>query len=71
MRVGLGLHEEGMAMFRATIVVSVTRDAWRREELVAYLKRWGRFLLLKNQETRTVKIEIDWDELEEDDRPSS
>ncbi len=73
MRAGLQVHETDGATetFTASIVVSVTRDTWRLEELIKYLKQWGRFLLMKNQESRAVKVEIQWDELEEDDRPSS
>ena len=72
MRAGLDLHElDGVTeTFMANVIVSVTRDAWRLEELIQHLKRWGRFVMLKNQETRAVKVEIHWDELEVDDRPS-
>ena len=72
MRAGLNLHEIDGATetFTATIVVSVTRDAWRLGDLVEFLKRWARFVMLKNQETRAVKVEINWDDLEEDDRPA-
>lgn len=73
MRAGLQVHEIDGAteVLTTTVVVSVTRDAWRLEELVTFLKRWGRFVMLKNQETRAVKVEINWDELDEDDRPSA
>ena len=71
MRVGLGLHEEGMATYRATITVSVGQGEWTLEDLRKYMTTWGRFIVMKNQETRAVKVKIDWDELEEDDRPSS
>ncbi len=73
MRAGLQVHDTDgeTATFKACVIVSVTRDAWRLEELVTFLKRWGRFILMKNQETRAVTIEINWDELEEDDHPSA
>ncbi len=72
MRAGLDVHKKDGAteMFTATIAVTVTKDAWTMEELVAYLKRWGRFVQLKNEEIRTVKVELHWDELEEDQGPS-
>ena len=68
MRVGLGLHEDGRATFNATVSVSVGKGEWTLEDLVTHLKRWGRFIVMKSQETRTVKVEIQWDELEEDDQ---
>ncbi len=72
MRAGLQVHEIDGATetFQASIVVSVTKDAWRMEELVEHLKRWARLFLMKNEETRAVRVEIDWDHLEEVDRPS-
>jgi hypothetical protein len=56
-------------MFKANVVVSVGRGAWTLEELVKYLKRWGRFVLLQNHETREIRVTIHWGALEEDDRP--
>ena len=72
-RAGLGVHEIDGATetFTTTITITVTRDSWQLEELVAHLKRWGRLVMLKNQETRAVKVGLDWDELEEDDRHES
>jgi len=69
MRAGLGVHEIDGATetFATSITVSVTTDAWKVKDLVAFLKRWARLLVLKNQESRTVKIEIDWDGLKEQD----
>jgi hypothetical protein len=69
MRAGLHLHEFDGATdaFTVQVVVSVTRDAWRREELIEYLKSWARLLMMKNQENRAIRIEIDWDKLEEDE----
>ena len=49
------------------MVVSVGKGVWTLEELAAYLKRWGRFVMLQNQETRAIKVEIPWHELAEDD----
>ncbi len=71
MRAGLRLHEGDKApqMFRANIVVSVGRGEWTLEELVKYLKRWGRFVLMKTAETRAIRITIYWGGLEEGDRP--
>ena len=72
MRAGLRLHEGDKApqMFKANVVVSVGRGAWTLEELVKYLKRWGRFVLLRNHETREIRVTIHWGALEEDDHSS-
>ena len=67
MRVGLRLHEDGTETFKATVAVSVKRGEWTLAELTKYLMRWGRFVLLKSQETRTVTVTIHWGGLEEDD----
>jgi hypothetical protein len=71
MRVGLRVHEGDKApqIFKASVEVSVSRGAWTVEELVKYLKRWGRFVLLRNHETREIRVTIHWGALEEDDRP--
>ena len=68
MRAGLSIHEEGMGTYRATVSVSVGKGEWTLEDLKKYLTAWGRFMLMKSQETRTVKVEIQWDELEEEDQ---
>ena len=54
-------------MFKATVVVSVKRGEWTLADLIKYLKRWGRFLLMKSEETREIKVDIHWDGLEDDD----
>jgi hypothetical protein len=71
MRAGLRLHEGDQApqVFRATVEVSVGRGAWTLEELVKYLKRWGRFVMLRNHDTREIRVTIHWGALEEDDCP--
>jgi hypothetical protein len=72
MRTALQLHEIDGAKdtFKACVIVSVTKNTWKLEELVAFLKRWGRFLVMQNEDTREVHVEIHWDELQEEDRPS-
>ena len=69
MRAGFRLHEGDKApeTFKATVVVSAKSGEWTLADLIKYLKRWGRFLLMKSQETRVVKVEIQWDGLEADD----
>ena len=67
MRVGLRLHEHGTATFGATIAVTVGKGEWTIEELTKYLMRWGRFLLMKSEETRAVTVTIHWAGLEQDD----
>ncbi len=66
-RVGLRLHDGETATFKATVSVSVGKGEWTLEELTKYLTRWGRFLVMKSQETREVTVTIRWDGLEEDD----
>jgi hypothetical protein len=70
MRAGFRIHEGDQApeTFRATVVVIAKKGDWTLADLIKYLKRWGRFLLMKSQEKRAVKVEIHWDGLEEDDR---
>jgi hypothetical protein len=67
MRAGGRIHQGGTTELKASLVISVGKGEWAVEDLVAYLKQWGRFVLMKSQETRAVKVEIRWDELEEDD----
>jgi hypothetical protein len=66
MRAAFRIHAEDQSpeSFKATVVVSVQRGEWTLENLVKYLKGWGRILLMKSQETRVVKVEIHWDGLE-------
>jgi hypothetical protein len=66
-RAGLRLHDGETATFKATITVSVGKGEWSLADLRKYLTAWGRFLLLKSQETRAVKVELRWEGLEEDD----
>jgi hypothetical protein len=61
------IHDGDTETFRAKVVVSVEKGAWTVEELIAYLSRWGRFILLKNQEARAVRVTIHWAGLEEAD----
>ena len=67
MRAGCRIHEGDTETFKATVLVRVGKGEWTLEDLVAHLKRWGRLLLMKTQETRAITVEIRWDELEEDD----
>jgi len=70
MRAGFRLHEgdKAPAQFKATVVVTAKRGEWTLADLIKHLKRWGRFLLMKSEETRAVEVEIHWEGLEEDDR---
>ena len=70
-RAGLRLHEGDKTpqIFKASVEVSVGRGAWKLEDLIAHLKHWGRFVMLKTQETREIRVTIHWGALEEDDRP--
>ncbi len=69
MRAALRIHEGDTApeTFKATVVVTAKRGEWMLADLIKHLKRWGRFLLMKSQETRALKVEIHWDGLEADD----
>ena len=69
MRAGFRVHDGETAIFRASVVVSVGRGEWTLEDLKKYLTAWGRFLLMKTEETRAVRVTIHWAELEEDDPP--
>jgi hypothetical protein len=66
-RVGLRLHEDGTERFKATIAVTVGKGEWTIEELTKYLMRWGRFIVMKSEETRAVTVTIHWAGLEQDD----
>ena len=68
-RSAIHIHEQDNApeTFKATVAVSVKRGEWTLAELTKYLMRWGRFVLLKSQEARTVTVTIHWGGLEEDD----
>ena len=70
MRSVLHVHDGVTATFTTSLVISVGRGEWSVEDLRKYLADWGRFLLMKSQEARTVQVTIHWDGLEEDDRPS-
>ena len=58
---------QGTGSVQGNVVVSAKRGEWTLADLIKYLKRWGRFLLMKSQETRAIKVEIHWDGLEADD----
>jgi len=68
MRAGLQLHEGCAARYKATITISVGNGEWKLEDLQKHLKELGRFILMKSQETRAVKVEINWDGLKADDQ---
>ena len=69
MRAGLRLHEgdKAPADVQGERHRQRERGEWTLADLIKYLKRWGRFLLMKSEETRAIKVEIHWDGLEEDD----
>jgi len=69
MRAGFRIHEGDKApeIFKATVAISVTRGEWTLADLIKYLKGWGRFLLMRSEETRAIQVEIHWDGLEADD----
>ena len=66
MRAAFRIHEgdEAPELFKATVTVSVKRGEWTLADLTKYLKRWGRFIVMRSEETRAVKVEIRWDGLE-------
>ena len=67
-RAALRIHEgdTAPALFKATVIVSTQRGEWTMADLTKHLKRWGRFLLMRSEETRAIKVEIHWDGLEAD-----
>jgi hypothetical protein len=68
MRAGLQLHEgeETPERFVTNVVVSVGKGEWSVEDLIDYLKHWGRFILVKTEETRAIGVEIQWDGLDDE-----
>lgn len=67
MKVGLRLHDGETATFTTNITVSVGKGEWTLADLRKYLKEWGRFIVMKSQETRAVRVTIHWAGLEQDE----
>jgi hypothetical protein len=66
-RVGLRLHKDGTERFKVNVIITVGKGEWTLEDLRKHLTAWGRFIVMKSQETRAVTVTIHWAGLEEDD----